>query len=296
MQSFIGALFDPDIAFLRNALLAGLLASVPFGVIGCHVVVRRVSYIAGAVSHSVLGGIGAALYLGGACGWTWLTPMLGATIAALLSAFIIWLVGERAKEREDTVIGAVWAIGMAAGLVFIAKTPGYVNPMSYLFGNILLITRADLWMTGGLAALVVAVCALFHNKFLASGFDAEFASLRGVRSGLYHLLLLCMASLTIVLLVRIVGIVMVIAFLTIPAGTAGFFCRRLAGMMATASLLCALFTVAGLWTSYALDFPSGSTIILAAGVFYLAAAGCRTAFLKLRGRFKGVAGRSEKSS
>ena len=141
MIEFLDALRDPDIPFFRYALVVGLLASVSLGIVGSYVVTRRITYIAAAISHCVLGGIGAALYLNVACGWTWCNPMLGALAAALLSAVVIGLVSLYARQREDTVISAVWAMGMAIGLLFFAKTPGYVDAMSYLFGDILLDLR-----------------------------------------------------------------------------------------------------------------------------------------------------------
>jgi zinc transport system permease protein len=269
MIEFFRALFDADVPFLRYALLSGLLASVAFGIVGSYVVTRRIASIAGAISHSVLGGIGAALYAQRALGWGWCHPMLGAVAAALLSAAIIGYVSLRAKEREDTAIGALWSIGMAVGLLFIARTPGYVDAMSYLFGNILLMGRGDLWLVLGLDALVVALAVLFYSQFLAVCFDEEFARLRGLRVELYYLLLLCLTALTIVLLVRVVGIVMVIALLTLPAAVAGGFARRLWHMMALGAVLCMGFTAAGIGASYAADLPTGPTIILVAGAAYL---------------------------
>jgi len=272
MNDFLDALFDPDMAYLRYALGCGLLASVAFGIMGTYVVTRRISYLAGAISHSVLGGIGAGLYFQTVRGWTWLGPTLGAVIAALVSAVLIGLVSLYAHEREDTVIGAIWAIGMAVGLVFFFKTPGYVDPMGYLFGEILLLSREDLWLVAGLDSLIVALAVVFYNKFLAVSFDEEFARLRGVRARGYYLLLLCLTALTVVLLVRVVGIIMVIALLTLPAAAAGQLARRLWQMMALAVGFSMLFITVGLGTSYAYDLPTGPTIILLAGVFYLLAA------------------------
>jgi len=260
---------DPAIPFLRYALLAGVFASIAFGIMGTYVVTRRISYIAGAIAHSVLAGIGAALYLQKQVGLAWLHPMYGAVAAALLAAVTIGLVSLFAREREDTVIGALWAIGMAVGLLFLAKTPGYVDAMSYLFGNILFISRADLWLVTGLNTLVVVLCCCFYNTFLAICFDEEFARLRGLHARLYYLLLLVLTALTVVLLVRVVGIVMVIALLTLPAAIAGQFTRRLWHMMVLAVLFCMAFTVCGLGISYTLDFPSGPTIIVLAGAVYL---------------------------
>ena len=170
MSEFLDALLDPDTPVLRYALLAGVLSSVALGIIGTYVVTRRISSIAGAISHSVLGGIGAALYLQVVVGLAWCDPMAGAVIAALVSALIIGTVSLYAKQREDTVIGALWSVGMAVGLLFFAKTPGYTDPMSYLFGNILMITSNDLWHVIELDVLVVVLGVVLYNKFLAVWF------------------------------------------------------------------------------------------------------------------------------
>jgi zinc transport system permease protein len=270
MSEFLAALSDPNIPFFRYAFLVGMLASIAFGIIGTYVVARRITYIAGAISHCVLGGIGAGLYLQKKIGISWFEPMYGAVMAALFAAVVIGSISLYAKQREDTVIGALWAVGMAVGLLFIAKTPGYVEPMSYLFGNILLISKSNLWQVLGLDALVITLAVLFYNKFLAVCFDEEFATLRGVRAELYYMLLLCLTGLTVVLLVQIVGIVMVIALLTLPAAVASNFARGLLQMMVLAILFCMLFVSLGLAYSYTANLPSGPTIIVFAGGFYLA--------------------------
>ncbi len=272
---FLNALANPDIPFLRYALLAGILSSGAFGIIGTYVVVRRISYMAGAIAHSVLAGIGFGLFVQKKLGIEWFTPLLGAVFAALFSAVIIGLVSMYAKQREDTVIGAVWAIGMATGIMFLSKTPGYVEPMSYLFGNILIISRTDLVLIAVLDAVVIVVGLLFHNQLKAISFDAEFTQVRGLKTGLFFLLILILTALTVVLLVTIVGIVMVIALLTLPAAVSGIFSKRLGRMMIFSTLFCMLFTTGGLGVSYLYDFPSGSTIILFAGVVYLALAFAR---------------------
>ncbi len=270
MTEFIAALFDPNIPFIRYAFIAGMLASVAFGIIGTYVVTRRISYIAGAISHCVLGGIGLGLYLQLKVGISWCDPMYGALAAALAAAVIIGLVSMYARQREDTVIGALWAIGMALGLLFIAKTPGYIDPMSYLFGNILLISKGDLWLIACLDILIVGISIFFYNKLVAVCFDEEFARMRGIRAGAYYLLLLCLTALTVVLVVRVVGIVMVIALLTLPAAVAGHFSQRLWHMMALAALFCMFFIGTGLAYSYSYDLPSGPVIIVFAGAVYLA--------------------------
>lgn len=272
MTDFVEALKDPATAFLRYALLAGLLAGVSLGVVGSYVVARRITYIAAAIAHCVLGGIGAAVYLNVVKGCAWCDPMLGATAAALLAAMVIGLVSLYARQREDTVIGAVWVIGMSVGLLFFAVTPGYVNPMSYLFGDILLISARDVWLAAAMGAAVAAVGLGFYNKLLAVCFDEEFAELRGVSVKFYYLLLLCLTAIAVVLLVRLVGIVLVIALATLPAAIAGIFARRLWQMMLAAVLLSMLFTASGLALSYPADLPSGPVIVLIAGAAYLAVA------------------------
>jgi zinc transport system permease protein len=195
--------------------------------------------------------------------------MYGAVAAALVAALVIGWASLRARGREDTVIGALWAVGMATGILFLSQTPGYIDLMSYLFGNILMVSQADLWLIAGLDALVVLVGVAFYKPLLAVCFDEEFARLRGIRVEVYFLLLLCLAALTVVLLVRVVGIVMVIALLTLPAAVAGHFSRRLWQMMGLAVVFCLVFTSAGLACSYAYDLPTGPTIIVLSGAVYL---------------------------
>lgn len=270
--------------FLQYAMATGILASIACGVIGTYVVVRRISYIAGGISHTVLAGLGAALYFQKAHGIEWLKPMYGAVAVALLAAVIIGLVSLYAREREDTVIGALWAIGMAVGIVFISRTPGYNSDlMSYLFGNILLVSQGDLWLLAGLDLIVVVLGLLFYNQFLAVSFDDEFARLRGLNVGFYFVLLLCLTALTVVLLVTVVGIVMVIALLTLPAAVAGLLSKTLGHMMLLSTLFCILFTTSGLAISYTPDFPTGATTIIIAGAAYLVAAAAKWAFNRRQG-------------
>ncbi len=269
MTEFLDALSDPNIPFFRYALIVGVLASVSLGVVGSYVVTRRITYIAAAISHCVLGGIGAAVYADAVLGWTWCDPMLGAMAAAILSAVVIGLVSLFARQREDTVISAVWALGMAIGLVFFAKTPRYVDAMRYLFGDILLVSSRDVWIVAAMDAVVVALGLGFYPKLLALCFDPEFAELRGVKVKLHYMLLLCLTAVTVVLLVRVVGIVLVIALLTLPAAVAGHFVRKLWQMMALATLCCAAFVTLGIAASYPSNLPAGPVIILIAGAAYL---------------------------
>jgi zinc transport system permease protein len=268
MSEFLEAV--ANYRFMQYALLTGLLAGVACGVVGTYVVVRRIGYIAGGISHCVLGGMGAANYLIRVHGWTWLHPLHGAAAAAILAALIIGVVSLRAKEREDTVIGAIWAIGMAAGVLFIARTPGYNQDlMSYLFGNILFVSGRDLVLIAVLDVVVVGVGLLLFNQFQAVCFDEEFARVRGLPVDALYLLLLCLTALTVVLLTTVVGIIMVIALLTLPVAVAGYFSRSLWRIMVLSSIFTVLFCTAGLALSYAPDYPAGATIIMLAGAAYL---------------------------
>ncbi len=269
MGEFIDALANPAVSFLRYALFAGLLASVAFGIIGSYVVVKRISYIAGSISHCVLGGIGVALFLQNNLGITWFSPMIGAVISALMAAVIIGMVSLYSREREDSIIGALWVIGMSVGILFIAKTAGYVDPMNYLFGNILMISKADLGITLVLDLIIILLSVFFHDRLLAVCFDEEFSRLRGVNTKFYYLFLLCLTALTIVLMVRIVGIVMVIALITLPAAVANHFSRRMWHMMIISSVLCMFYVTGGLAISYQTNLPTGATIVCLAGVVYL---------------------------
>lgn len=284
MPEFISAL--GRYPFLQHALAAGLLASLACGIVGSYVVVRRITYIAGSIAHCVLGGLGAARYLQVVHGWEAATPLLGAVVAALGSALVIGTVSLKARQREDTVIGALWAIGMAVGVMFIACTPGYHEDlMSYLFGNILMVSRQDLIVIAGLDLLVAGVSCVFYNELLAVCFDEEFARVRGLRVDAYYLLLLCLTAVTVVLLATIVGILMVIALLTLPVAVAGVFAKTLRSIMLLSIGLSALFTTAGLAVSYGPDLPAGATIIIVAGVVYIATvAGKSFGRLLTRGR------------
>jgi len=257
-------------SFLQYALATGLLASIACGVIGTYVIVRNISYIAGGISHTVLGGIGAALYFKTVHGWNWINPIYGAVLSALIAAMIIGVVSLKAKQRTDTVISALWAVGMAGGILFISQTPGYSSDlMSYLFGNILMVNESDLYLLTVLDCIIVLIGLGCYNQFLAVCFDDEFAKVRGLRVDFYFLLLLGLTALTIVLLVTVVGLVMVIALLTLPIAIAGLFSSTLWRMMLLSALFSALFTTGGLVISYVPDYPPGATTIILAGATYL---------------------------
>jgi len=264
--------------FLRNAVLASLLASIACGIIGSYVVVKKIGFISGGIAHTAFGGIGLGYYLG-------INPLLGIIPFSLGAAIAIGLLSRKARVAEDTAIGAFWAVGMASGVILIGLTPGYApNLFSYLFGNILTVPESDLWLIALLDLIIGATTWMFSKEFLALSFDEEYAEVSGVRTTLFYLLLLCLIALTVVILVRVVGIVLVIALLTIPASIARVFSRSLGAMMLIASGISALFSLAGLWLSWQLDLASGATIIILAGLAFLLLHTVRLAVSFLRAR------------
>ena len=276
MSSFLEALTTQS--FLQNALLGGLLASVSCGIIGTYVVVKRIGYLAGGIAHSVLGGMGIAYFLGK-------DPINGALLASLVAAVLIGWVNLHWRQHEDTIIGALWSVGMAVGILFISKTPGYnIDLMSYLFGNILMIPGRDLYFIGAMDILILLIVSLFYKQFLAVTFDEEFARLRGIHVDFFYILLLCMVALTVVILIQIVGLILVIALITLPAAIAGQYVWSLGKMMLVAVVLGVLFTSGGLALSYQPDLPTGATIILLAGAGYLVSTIATGLFKKLRAK------------
>lgn len=239
------------------------------GVLGSVVTVKRIAGLAGAISHAVLGGIGIALYLSATGKVPGLSPMVGAIVFALLSALIIGTVSLKSKQREDTVIQAIWAIGMSIGVLFMAKTPGYTDPSSYLFGNILLISSRDLVLLFLLDVVVVFLAWRFYPQIEASAFDEEFAQVRGIPTRAVFLMILSVTAIAVVLLQTFVGIVMVIAMLTLPAGTAGYTAKNLASMMAGATLYAWFFSFSGLVVGWVVDVPVGAMVVVIAGAFFL---------------------------
>lgn len=249
--------------FMRNALISGILASVVCGIIGPYVVVNRIVFISGGISHAAFGGIGLGYLLG-------INPIWGALFFSLASALSIGGVSRWTNLRQDTAIGILWAMGMALGVIFIGLTPGYAPDLfSYLFGNILTVPFSDIIVMLVLCSIIILVVALLYKEFLAFSFDEEFATVVGVPVGGLYLLLLCLIALTVVVLIRIVGTILVIALLTIPAAISSRFTHNLKKMMAFSVLLGVVFTFCGLWLSAALNLASGATIILVSGTSFL---------------------------
>ncbi len=256
--------------FLQMALCAALLSSFASGVIGSFVVIKRISFIAGSISHSVLAGMGLCLWLQRTQGLEWLDPIWGAFVSAIGSALLLGWIHLNYRQREDAVIAAIWSTGMAVGIIFLSMTPGTnVELFNYLFGNILWIEGSDLIRLAVLDAIVLGVVAFFYRRFLAICFDEEQAALQGVRVKGLYMLLLSLVAISVVLLMQIIGTILVIAMLTIPATLASLFTNRLAVMMGVSVLFCALFSVFGIFASSAFNWPPAATIALLAAVGYL---------------------------
>jgi zinc transport system permease protein len=248
--------------FMRNALAAGLLASVICGIMGTLVVVNRIVFLSGGIAHAAFGGIGLSFFLG----WNYLVGTLGFSIAA---AMIMAAVSLKAKHRADTIIGVIWAVGMAFGVILLDLTPGYnVDLMSYLFGSILTVPGSDLWVMLMVGALIGGFVIYFYKDLLAISYDEEFARIRGVPIHALYFALIGMLAVSIVLIIRIVGLILVIALLTIPPFMVEKYAKSLFQMMMGSSLLGAVFTICGLWLSYAFDLTSGASIILVAGIAF----------------------------
>jgi zinc transport system permease protein len=250
--------------FMRNALAAGLLASVICGVMGTMVVANRIVFLSGGIAHAAYGGIGLAFFLG----WPYLVGTIGFSLAA---AMVMAAVTLRARHRADTIIGVIWAVGMAIGIILIDFTPGYnVDLMSYLFGSILTVPALDLWIMLVTGLAVTGFVAVFYQDLLTLSYDEEFARIRGVPVNALYFTLIGLLAVAIVMVIQVVGLILVIALLTIPPFIVEKYARSLAGMMVGASLLGAVFTVSGLWFSYRYDLTSGATIILVAGAAFFA--------------------------
>ncbi len=249
--------------FIRNAIMAGILASISCGIIGVYVVVKRIVFISGGIAHASFGGIGLGYYLG-------INPILGVLPFSIASALSMGWVSKRSRLPEDTAIGILWAMGMSIGIILVSLTPGYApDLMTYLFGNILTVPFSDIVLMLVLDAIIILVVYSFYKEFLALCFDEEFATVRGVHAERLYLVLLCLIALTIVVLIRVVGIILVIALLTVPAAMSRQFTSNLKKMMMLSILFGAVFSSGGIWLSYLFDVPSGATIVLVMSVVYM---------------------------
>lgn len=249
--------------FMRNALLAALLSAVLCGIIGVIIVEKKLVMMSGGVAHTAYGGVGLGYLLG-------FSPLLGAVGFSLAAALAIGALRRRGGQRTDVLISLFWSLGMAAGILFVSLTPGYTADLNtYLFGSILTIGTADILLTAGLALLVVLLFVAFFEDFRAYLFDETFATVSGLRVGFLENLLLALIALTVVVLLRVTGIMLAIALLTAPAATASMLTRRLLPRMLVAAGLSAAFGVIGLCVSFYADIPSGATVVAVAVLTYL---------------------------
>lgn len=266
--------------FMQNALAAGILASILCGVIGTLIVVNRLVFLSGGIAHSAYGGIGLASFFG----WPYL---FGAVGFALFSAMVMAAVSLKSRHRADTVIGVMWAMGMALGILLLDVTPGYnVDLMSYLFGSILSVPHGDLVAMAVVGLIILGLIIYFFFDLLAMSYDEEFAKIRGVPvKGLYFMLI-GIVAVTVVMVVQVVGLILVIALLTIPPFIAEKYTKSLAKMMVLSSLLGMIFTTGGLWLSYTFDMTSGAAIIFFAGTVFFLSLGADNLLLIRKSRSK----------
>lgn len=262
--------------FMQNALVAGILVSIACGIVGTFVVINRIVFISGAIAHAAYGGIGIGYFFQ-------FNPVLGALVFSVFSALGMGWLQRKFKERADTIIGVMWSIGMAIGIILIDLTPGYkTDLMGYLFGSILTVSKDSLGIIFVLDILIVLLAMIFYEEILAISFDETFAIIRNLPVEAIYLGLMAAVALTIVMLMQVVGLIMVIALLTIPAAISGQYVKNIKLMIIFSSFLGSIFTTIGLALSYRFNLTSGATIILVAGITYLISLGWKPILLKVQ--------------
>jgi len=246
--------------FIQNAIMAGILVSIASGIIGSLIVVNRMVFLAGGIAHTSYGGIGVAVYFG-------LPIFLGASTFAVLAALLMAIITLNQRDKIDTFIGLIWAVGMAIGIILVDLTPGYnVDLMSYLFGSILAVSREDITYMSTLLIIITLIVTFFYREILAVSYDSQYAKLRGINVKFFYTLILILSALTIVIAIKIVGLILVIALLTIPIYIAEKLSNTLYMMMFISGILSSVFTLVGLWFSYTFDITSGASIILVSAI------------------------------
>jgi len=242
--------------FLQNAIIAGLLVSFAAGIIGSLIVVNRMVFLAGGIAHTSYGGIGLAVYFS-------FPYFLGASLFSVAAALLMAFITLNQRDKIDVFIGLIWAVGMAIGIILIDMTPGYnVDLMSYLFGSILAVSDSDIYYMVGLLLFTIVIVSVFYRQILAISYDSEYAALRGINVKFFYTLILVLSALVIVIAIKVVGLILVIALLTIPVYIASSLSSSLKIMMITSGFLASIFTLIGLFISYEYDFTSGASIII----------------------------------
>jgi zinc transport system permease protein len=266
--------------FMRNALIVGVLAAIACGIIGVYVLVKKIVFISGGIAHASYGGIGLGYFLG-------INPIIGALVFSVASAITIGYITKKTRLPEDTAIGILWATGMALGVIFIALTPGYApDLMSYLFGNILTVPTSDILLILILDIVIIGIVTALYKEYFILSFDEEYGTAIGMPVEKLYLLLLVMIALTVVVLIRVVGMILVIALLTFPAAMARQFTHNMKTMMLLSIIFGFIFTLGGLWLSYELSLPSGATIILLSGTILAISFGISRLRLKKKKRIE----------
>jgi len=246
--------------FIQNAIIAGILVSIISGIIGSLIVVNRMVFLSGGIAHTSYGGIGLAVYFG-------FPIFLGASLFAVSAALLIAYITINNKDKIDTFIGFIWAVGMAIGIILIDLTPGYnVDLMSYLFGSILAVSKDDIYFMAILLVSIVLMLLFWYRDILAVSYDTQYAKLRGINVKFFYTLILVMSALTVVVAIKVVGLILVIALLTIPIYISEKLSQSLLSMMVISGVLSSFFTIIGLYISYSFDISSGASIIMVSAI------------------------------
>lgn len=259
--------------YFTNGILAALLVSISCGFIGTYIVSRRIVFVSGGISHAAFGGVGIAYFLG-------LNPLLGAAVFSVAAAVGIEVMSHKTPVREDSLIGMMWSLGMAVGILFVFLTPGYAaNLMSFLFGDILTVSGFDLWLMGCLVVVILLVFALRYRRILYIAFDPEFARTQTVNVRGNRILMMVLVALTVVVNIRVVGIILVISLMTIPPAAANLLVRDFRHMILLSGLFSLIASFGGLMASHLLNVPSGASIVFSAAlVFFVVKTGLRLGF------------------
>ncbi len=262
--------------FVINAFWAAFLISIAAGLVGSYIVARRLVFLSGGITHASFGGIGIAYYLG-------VNPIAGAALFAVLSAFGVEALSQRMAVREDSAIGILWSVGMAIGIFFIYLTPGYSpNLMTFLFGSILTVSTADIWLLFALVMVMVVFFLVFYRAILFIAFDSDFAKTQQIPVKTFSYILKGFLALTIVLSIRMVGIILLISLLTIPPSTANLFTKRFNRIIFLSMVIGFVGAVGGLVLSYNMNVPSGATIIMVLVAIFALAKLFKEIFVRLR--------------
>lgn len=249
-----------EYSFMQNAFMAAILVSVACGLVGTYVVIKRIVFISGGISHAAFGGIGLGYFMG-------VNPILAAIPFSIISALIMGITSKNVNISEDTAIGILWSIGMAIGIIFINLTPGYVpDLMTYLFGSILTVPLNDIFIMLILDLVIIITVFLFQREFQGISFDEEFSQVMGMPTTAIYLLLLSLVALSVVIMIKVVGVILVIALLTIPAAIAKQYTYKIGRMMIFAAILGIILTTCGLYASFLFNLASGATIVLVLGL------------------------------